>query len=192
MRFSHPSSERGITLTEVLIATFITVLLAASALHFYTTAHGQVIAQQEISDMQQINRACLEEISSGLRQAGYMLTGHPAYKIIGDSLYVFYHDINPVDTVLYFLREFTAADYAAMIVNRPTDLHVYRLMKQVNSDSAVTFADFIKQVRYTVIDSRTVAVTLEVQTARADEVLQQYYGFRTFINTERVVLRNVS
>jgi len=142
--------------------------------------------------MQQINRACLEELSTGLRQAGYMLTGHPGYKIQGDSLYVFYHDLQPVDTVLYFLREFSDADYSTMIAERPSDLHVFRLMKQVNSDSAVTFADFIKQIRYTVIDSRTVAVTLEVQTARADDVVQQHFGFRTFINTERVVLRNVS
>jgi len=44
--FTRFSNQRGITLTELLVATFITVLLAASALHFYTTAHGQVIAQQ--------------------------------------------------------------------------------------------------------------------------------------------------
>jgi len=183
---------RGFTLMEVLVATALTGILALGAYHFYTAMNQQVVSQQDIAEMQQINRACLEEIATTLRSAGYMLSGHDAYLITGDSLYVFLSETKPVDTVLYFLEEFSDGDYQTMMVGRPDGMVVYKLMKQVNSAAPVVFADFLTQIIYTPIGSKTIAITLEVQTARKDETLPDNNGFRKFINTERVVLRNVS
>ena len=185
-------NRRGFTLTEVLVATGLTALLGVAAMHFYSSMNQQVVSQQEISEMQQINRACLDEIAASLRSAGYLLSSHPAYEIAGDSLYVYYRGVNPVDTVLYFLEEFTDAEYDSMMVGRPAEVYVYKLMKQVNADAPVVFADYITRVLYTPIGTRTIAVTLEVQTSKADATFPENSGFRTFINTERVVLRNLS
>ena len=65
------------------------------------------------------------------------------------------------------------------------------LMKQTNSEMAVPFSDMITRLRFTPINNRTIAVTLDNQTSRYDETFADNNGYRQFTNTERVVLRNV-
>jgi len=60
------------------------------------------------------------------------------------------------------------------------------------------FADFITSISFAEIGTATpigypeLAIILEVQTAKGDETFNQNSGFRTFINTERVTLRNLA
>lgn len=192
MTWRRLTAPRGFTLIELLIALFITAIVAAAALQFYATANQVVVTQQEISDIQQINRVCLDEISTTLQMAGYMLPGQPAYAISGDTLMIFRRGTNPVDTTMYFLEEFTESEYSELMVGKPEGMHVYKLMKQINSEAADPFADYVTRVMYTPIGTRAVAVTLETQTRRPDETFDLNYGYRVFINTQRVALRNVT
>jgi hypothetical protein len=184
-------TQRGATLIELLIAALLTAILGGFTFRYYASMHQHSITQTEIADMHQVSRSCLDEISRTLRMAGWRIGGHPAYTIQGDSLYVFYSETNPVDTVLYFLEEYTAPEYAA-VGGVPTGMELWKLMKKVNGGTPEMFADRVSAVQYTVIDSATVAVTLTVQTARSDETFADNQGYRTFINTERVNMRNVS
>ena len=196
-------NQQGFSILELLIAVLITAVIAAAAFQFYVTMNQNVITQQEISDMQQISRSCLQEISKTLRMAGYMLSTidptHPAYEIIGDDLYVYVGCIDagcpdPIDTTRYYLEEFTVAEYAA-VPALPSGMQIYKLMKQEDEGAAAEiYADFVKSIMFTPIGTgdEEMAITLEVQTSMGDETHSGNDGFRTFSNTERVSMRNVS
>jgi len=198
--FNHKRKQKGFSVVELLIAVLITGIIAAAAFQFYVTMNQNVVTQQEISEMQGICRACLQEISKTLRMAGYLLQqvqpGHPPYEIIGDTLFVYVGCIDascpdPVDTTKYFLSEFSATDYDG-VPGRPAGMQIYKLMVQPDGDSASIFADFVQSIMFTPIGTEEMAVTMNVQASRADETFTDNNGFRTFSNTERVSMRNVS
>ena len=192
MRSLFRINRRGFTLIELLVTILITGILAVMAMRFYTVTNQQAQTQVEISEMQQVNRACLDELCTALRSAGFGLAAGPAFKVNGDSLYIFARrDSVATDTVLYFLDEFTDTEYAERIVGHVDGMKVYKLMKRLNSNPPEIFADYITQLLYTQITPKLMAVTVEVQTAKVDKSFSVNDGFRTFINTERVVVRNV-
>jgi len=176
-------SKAGFTLIEVLIALFLTGVLTLSAFRFYSDMHNHALTQEEISDMQQNSRATLQELSRSLRMAGYKIGSHVPFLIEGDSLWVFYSDTQPVDTVLYYLENEPAIDGASM--------QGHRLMKKQNSSDATLFAEHIHGLSYRQINSSTIEIALEVQTTKADETFMQDDGYRTIELAERVHLRNV-
>jgi prepilin-type N-terminal cleavage/methylation domain-containing protein len=184
-------SSKGFTFIELLIALFLTGIITFAALQFYMTINQQSFSQQEMADIQQMNRASLEEISTTLRSAGYGLSTHPAYKATADSLFVYMRRSNPVDTIAYFLEEFSLEEYTELMGENSSGTSVYKLMRKVNSDTAQVFADYLTDLRFTVINSKLVAVTLETQSARPDETFQQNNGYRRFTNTDRVMIRNI-
>ncbi len=192
MAAARHMNRRGFTLLEMLIALVIMAFVTLAAFQFYRAAHQEVLAQQDISDLQLSNRNCLEDISTALRKAGYLLDGHPPYEISGDSLYVFFSETQPVDTVLYYLEELTDAEYSSLITGHVSGMAVYKLYKKVNSGDPVVFADDVTLLRFTVINPQLIAITLQTQASAVDETFSQNNGFRSFVNTERVVLRNAS
>ncbi len=187
--------RNGFTLIELLIAALITGIITAAAFQFYVTMQEQVITQQSISDMQQISRSSLQEMGKSLRMAGYMVPSYDAYEINGCSLIVNYSASGTEDDLsqtTYFLEEFDEAEYAK-VVFRPDGMQLYKLMRDDGgADGPQTFADFITSITYTEIGTSEMAITLEVTTARGDEAFDANDGFRTFVNTERVNMRNVS
>lgn len=194
--------RNGFTLIELIIAALITAILAAAAFQFYVTMQQQVTTQKDISDMQQISRSCLQEIGKNLRMAGYMLPvtdpPHPAYDIVTSTeiwIYIGIGDpsaVDPVDTIKYFLEEYTSAEYAN-VPFLPTGMQLFKLMKQEEdwADPEV-FADFITTISFTPIGTSEMAITLEVTTAKGDETFNMNDGFRTFVNTERITMRNLT
>jgi hypothetical protein len=62
--------ERGFTVVEVLLATFLTSIIGIAALNFYSAEHNTLIVQQNVSDMQQNLRASVDEVVRNLRNAG--------------------------------------------------------------------------------------------------------------------------
>jgi len=198
--FNRRRRQTGFSIIELLIAVLITGIIAAAAFQFYVTMNQNVITQQEISEMQQISRSCLQEISKTLRMAGYLLQqvypGHPPYEIIDDTLFVYVGCVDVgctdgIDTTRYFLSEFSETDYAD-VPGLPAGMQIYRLMIQKDSDAAEIYADYLQSILFTPIGTEEMAITINVQAARHDETFSDNNGFRTFSNTERISMRNVS
>jgi prepilin-type N-terminal cleavage/methylation domain-containing protein len=184
-------NDRGYTLLEVLIGLFLTGLIAAGGFEFYATMHNQRIVQEDISDMQLNARNSLQEMVQTLRMGGYKIGAHPAFRVSGDSLYVFYSETQAVDTTLYYLDDYTAMELSR-IDEAPSGLEPRKLMKKVNSDAPAVLADFIRLVRYNVIDSATVQIALVTQASQPDEDFTSNCGYRLYVATERVNLRNIA
>ncbi len=184
-------NNRGYTIIEMLVAVLITGILASAGFEFYISMHNQTLAQEEISDMQQASRASLQEITKTMRMAGYKVGAHPAYEINGDSLSIYFSDSQPVDTVLYYLASYSYDEMQSMppfsTGNQPK-----KLMKQINNSTAEIFADYIKSVSYTAINSSTIQISVEVQASMPDEDYNYNNGYRSYAATETVNLRNVS
>ena len=183
--------SKGFTFIELLIALFLTGIITFAALQFYTSLNQQSFSQQEMADIQQMNRASLEEISTTLRSAGYGLDTHAPYRVTDDSLFVYLRQDHPVDTIAYYLEEFNLEEYQELMGENTSGTPVYKLMRKVNSDTAQVFADYLIDLRFTAISSKLVAVTLETQAARPDETFALNNGYRRFTNTDRVVIRNI-
>jgi len=183
-------SQRGLTLVELLIAALISIIVAGAGFKFFAHFHGAGEAQTSISDLQNLGRNSLLEIRKTLRMAGYKLSGHVPYRISGDTLAVYYSMTQPVDSVRYFTQEFNGTEYAA-VPARPTTMKIYKLMKQVNGEAPMVYADFISGINLLPVDYRNIAVTVTAQADRADDKYVPNAGFRTFTIGERVLLRNV-
>jgi len=176
---------RGFTIIELLIALLMTGIITAAGFKFYVSMHNSALTQEDISNMQNMSRTSLQELTRNLRMAGYKLSGHVPYRVSGDSLFVFYSETQPCDTVLYFLQE----DQNAPAVN---GVKPCRLMKQVNSNPAAVFSEEIRGIQYAVVDSSTIDVTVQVQTSRSDESWASNEGYRLMTLTERVNMRNLA
>lgn len=191
LRHHNKRRQAGFTILEVLVAGLITGILAMSSFQFYISMHNQTLTQEEVSDMQTNCRASLHEIGQTLRMGGYKLGTHDPYDIYGDSLYVFFSETQPVDTVLYFLQEFSDQEYAQGYP-RPAGMRIFKLMKKVNSLKAAVFADYIKTIRYTAVASDEVLVAITIESQKPDETFQTNNGYRTFTLVDRVILRNAN
>ena len=192
LRYQSKRRQAGFTILEVLVAGLITGILAMSSFQFYVSMHNQTLTQEEVSDMQTNCRASMHEIGHTLRMGGYKLGDtHNPFRIAGDSLYVFFNETQPVDTVLYFLQEFSDQEYAADYP-RPQGMQIFKLMKKVNSQKAAVFADYIKNIRYNAVASDEVTVSVTIESQKPDETFQTNNGYRTFTLMDRVILRNAN
>lgn len=183
--------QRGYTLLEVLIALFLTAIIAVAGFEFFVTMHNQRVVQEDVSDMQQNSRNSLQEIVKTLRMAGYKAGSHVPYRINSDSLYVFYSNTQPVDTVLYYLDDYSEAELSR-IDEAPSGLEPRKLMRKVNGAPASIFADYIRFMLFNVVDSSTIQVSLVTQASKPDEAFSSNYGYRLYVSTELVKLRNVA
>lgn len=179
-------TARGYTILELLVALLLTGVIAAAGFSFYVSMHNSATTQEDISNMQHTARSSLQEMAKSLRMAGYKLNGHAPYRIAGDSLYIFYSDTKPVDTVVYYLNK-----NLLLASGRPTGWQPLYLMKRVNSETPAIFSDVVRSISYTVIDSATIEISIEAQTIKADDTWQLNSGYRSFTSTERVSIRNL-
>jgi len=185
-------NNKGFTVIELLIALFITGIIAAAGFQFYIQMHNSALTQEEISDMQQSSRASLEEISESLRMAGFKVdSAHPAYLINGESLFVFASITQPVDTILYYVE--SIPDTSLVLESSLSDvgLKPRRLMVKYNHGTPQVFADNIHSLRFRAINPTTVEVSLVVQPMKADVAWTENEGYRTYSAVERVKLRNL-
>ncbi|KAA3634262.1 MAG: prepilin-type N-terminal cleavage/methylation domain-containing protein [Calditrichaeota bacterium] len=194
-------NQHGFTIIEVLIAALITSILTTATFAFYVRMHNQSENQFEISEAQNLARASLYDINKVLRMAGYKIPAtHAPYTISGDSLIVYKQGSQPVDTIYFFLEEFTDAEYATA-PDLPSNQKLYKLMKQENSDASQVVADYITGVRFTQLSPSSVNVALQVQTAIPDHSKEYATsqdgevdfstGFTTVTLDEQVKIRNV-
>jgi len=177
------NNNKGFTLLEVLISLFLTGVIAAAGFNFFVTTHNQRVVQEDISDMQQSSRNSLQEIVKILRMAGYKIGSHVPYQINGDSLYVFFSETQPVDTVLFYVDDYGDYDLGNPMMTAPEGLEPRRLMKKQNSASPAVFADYIRYMLFNVIDTNTINVTLVTQASQPDEAFTGNYGYRLYVAT---------
>ena len=185
------NNQFGFSILEVLIASIITAIIATSAFSFYTKMSEQSEHQFNVSEMHQLCRTSLYDIKKSLMQAGFKVTGQPPYEVKGDTLAVYYSDTQPVDTILYYLVEYTDVEYAA-IYELPQTHQLYKLYKKVNSDAPALFADYVVGIIYNQIDAANMVVSISVHSLRKDDSYQPNDGFRTYNASERINIRNVS
>ncbi|UCC43713.1 MAG: prepilin-type N-terminal cleavage/methylation domain-containing protein [Candidatus Zixiibacteriota bacterium] len=183
------SNSHGFTLIEVVIALFITSVIALAGFQFFTKVSHQSEVQYDVSEMQNLCRISLYDIRKTLRSAGYMVAG-PPYEINGDSLIVYYSATQPIDTTTYFLQEYPDSVYEA-VPGLPAGLKLHYLMKGVNSAPPTIYADFISGMSFTEIDSTNVLVSITSRVPRGDDTYSDNQGFRAFTLTDRVNVRNV-
>jgi len=180
----------GYTIIELLIGLLITGVVASAGFKFYVEMHNQTLVQENISDMQQNLRSTYAELEKNIRMAGFKLSGHVPFSVRTDSLFIFYSESQPVDTILYYLADYNTSLYPQFAslsdAQRPR-----QLMKKVNSNPAAAFADNIRTMIITAINSSTIEISIETMTDRADEEYSYNRGFRTYSMTERINLRNI-
>ncbi len=180
---------RGMSIPEILIATFLTGVLAAAGFHFYVTMHNSSLTQQDISDMQTISRNVLDDIAANAKNAGFKLAGHAPFAINGDSLEVYFSGSQPVDTIRYYLVEYNSSEYNNL-PGLPGGQKVYHLMRQLNSDVAARFASGIGDIDYTSSGTEELTVTVVVVAPRPDEDYATNGGYRLFSSVQSVSPRN--
>jgi len=189
------NSRSGFTLIEMLVSMLLTGIMVTSVFEFYVSMHNQTMVQDEISELQQNSRACIVEITKNLRVAGFKIGTHAPYLINGDSLYVFYNDTQPVDTILYYLSAhpdndlqgtYAEDDETGEGAGKPN-----QLMKKVNSNRATVFSDYVLDINFTQVNPSTIEVSITTQASKPDEDYSDNYGFRTYQADEHVFLRNI-
>jgi Tfp pilus assembly protein PilW len=173
----HLTSNRGITLVEILIGSLMSLLIAAALMEFYITQHNQWMTQEKISDMQQNSRAVLDEISRQVRSAGFGMTAQPFYQIKGDSLVVYSKPGADVDTIRFYVDNSVTA--------HPS------LMKKVDTGAAQMFAENITQISFVQAGTGALQVTFTAREDRPDQDYNSNSGYRTRQVTSRIKLRNV-
>jgi type II secretory pathway component PulJ len=63
----------GFTVVEMLVATLLSTIVVTAALKVYLVQQKHLVIQDQISDMQQSVRSCVDELSTKIRMAGYNL-----------------------------------------------------------------------------------------------------------------------
>jgi hypothetical protein len=63
-------NQNGLTILEILVSSFLFVIIASAAFAFYVTQHNAYLVQEQVTDMQQNARFSLDELSLAVMQAG--------------------------------------------------------------------------------------------------------------------------
>ncbi len=90
-------SQRGFTITEVLIAALIGSFVIAAGVEVFINQNKGHLIQAGITEMQQNGRATIDELTSKIRQAGYRM--QPGMRCLGAS------NSNPDTITIAFIRE---------------------------------------------------------------------------------------
>ena len=190
-RMKPLKGSAGFALLELLIAALITGVVATAGFQFYSKMHELTLSQGDISEMQQLCRSSLGEIHRTLRKAGFKVPpGHPPFQISGDTMAIYFNGTQPVDTVLYFLDEFTTAEYQ-MVPGLPVGQKLYKLMIKINSAAAFAHTDYVSSINYVVIDAANIALTVTIHAGRKDHSYTLNSGFRKYTLSEIVNMRNL-
>jgi type II secretory pathway pseudopilin PulG len=106
-------ATRGTTLIELLIALVITGVVTLAIMKTYVTHHENYIVQDDVTNMQQSARACIDELTRQIRMAGHHLPlGLPAIEASNtnpDTITITYHG-NDCETYLSAPMPSTSAE----------------------------------------------------------------------------------
>jgi prepilin-type N-terminal cleavage/methylation domain-containing protein len=107
--------HRGFSLMEVLVALILSAVVTTAAFKAYVNQHKSYMIQDDVTNIQQNARACLDQLTRQVRMAGYQLpNGLPsiiASNTNPDTITVTYHQ-SGCDTYLSAGMGSTSADLA--------------------------------------------------------------------------------
>jgi len=169
--------NRGITLIELLIASFLSVIVAGAAMHFYLGQHKTWLVQNEVVDIQQSARSSLDEMAATMRMAGYGLNGHPLYRTGTDSLTIYFVREAVVDTILYFLNQ--------------NDSKQPSLYRKINQQAPEIFAEGIEHFTVDRISASVFELAVTARGRRQEREFENHDGYRRRTLTTRIRVRNV-
>jgi len=179
------------TLAELMIAAVIFAAVATAGFQFYSRMHMATMAQDSISELQHQGRNTLRDMRKSARLAGFDLKSHIPLRVSGDTLVIHYSLSQPVDTVKYYLDEYSTLEYGK-VASLPSGTKLYRLMKRVNSEAPTLYADNVTEFNVVRPDIKTMLLTITLQAERRDDKYTENNGYRTYSQGERVYMRNVS
>jgi Tfp pilus assembly protein PilW len=160
-------SQSGLSMVEILLASFILGAVSLSAFGFYKSQHGQYLQQADVTDAQQNLRATMDELTRQIRQAGYRVFGQDAVRCLANNTWLAlrYHDGTAVRTQVFF-------PYYNTSTGR-TDL-----MTQLDGEVMATFAEGIDSVRFTPggTGGGTEWITVELVARSARQGFQSGYS----------------
>lgn len=165
-------ADAGFTLVELMVAMVMLSIVSTATFYFYIGQHQAYVTQSDVSDMQQNGRAAVRELSYHLRQAGFNTPADSAAFTIffvgggRDSITINHHD----SSYTFFVDA--------------TDASNPVLMRRVNNDSAVVFAENIDSLAFTAVAANEVSVCLVARTSRVDPASGDYRRrrFATLVN----------
>lgn len=171
-------SERGMTIIELLIACFLTFLVAGAAMEFYISQHKTWLVESDVAAVQQNVRASLDEIAGALRMGGYQLKSHPAYALGSDSLTIYLRNdaTAEVDTTLYFV----AAD-------NQSQSNLYRQFKGATPE---VLAENVESFALTRLGPNLIDISLTARSPKPDSAMIDGDGYRRRTFETQVRLRN--
>jgi len=175
---------RGITVVEMLIASFLSLLVGGASLHFYLSQHKSWLAQNDVSDVQQNARATLDEIAAQLRMAGYGTGIYPPFVVGTNALTVYTVRDSQVDTIRYFVGY---GDYDGY---REYD-KIPLLFRRTNSGAPEVFTEGIETLKISKISGTLFEVSVTARSSRTDEAVTDPDGYRRRVLTTRVSIRNL-
>ena len=190
LKKSRINRQAGFSILEVLISALLVGIISAAAFQFYVSLHAQAEKQYEQSEVQALCRSTIFDIKKNLRMAGYRVGAHAPYEISGDTLSIYVNPSGSIDTIRYYLQEFSDYQYATM-AGFPSGKHLYSLMKQTNSDPPAIYSEYITSINYNQVDAGNITVTIQAYTTRPDENYRLDGGYRSFSIGDRINLRNV-
>lgn len=173
------NNERGMSIIELLIATVLSLIVLSAALEFYVSQHKNWLMQNEVAEVQQNARVCVDEIASSLRMAGYGLpTGHPAFVIGNDSLTVYSLDGSDVDTTLYFIYS--------------VDPKSTYLARQIDGNWPEMYSNDVESLKVVQITPRHFEINLTSRSERPDGEFIGGDGYRRRTVKTEVLARNLA
>jgi Tfp pilus assembly protein PilV len=172
-------NQRGMSIIEVLVASLLTVLVVWAALEFYLSSHKSWMMQNDVSEVQQNARVCLDEMAGNLRMAGYDLpAGHPAFQAGNDSLTVYFRRNGKVDTISYY-------------IHIPDTTQAF-LIRHVVGEYPAVFADGVEGITVTQVAARIFELALTARGEQTDREMFPGDGHRRRTLTTEVMVRNLS
>jgi hypothetical protein len=173
------TDERGTTMVELLIASFLTVLVAGAAMQFYITQHKAWMIETEVSEIQQNARAALDEIAGRMKMGGYQVGVHPAFEVGNDSVVVYYRNdsTSHIDTVAYYVDASTPS--------------TPWLMRRWNGDTPEPFAENVESLTMSILSGRLLELSLVARANRSDSTIIDGDGYRRRTLSTQIRVRNL-
>ena len=201
MGFKPVTNQRGVTLTELLIALALGLLTIAAVYGVHLNQVKRQIVQEDVLAMQQTARAALDMMAREIRMAGYDPMGVNRDAVSSNDFYgLGYHP-----TELHVRADLNGN--GVLTDSKESIVYLYddstsTLRRKVGMGGRQPMAEHIETFTFSYRDAlghptthapsiRAVDVQVTARAAHADSQYPENEGYRTFTLRSRIVPRNL-